>query len=111
MSVPTWHLPRTEASLIDSIGIPEVPMAHQEQEVLTPSFRREEPTPASIWYSLARGSITDEFLDWPADMFALTEIILGRTEVYRFVFSPPSGLDWPPSRITNWSDAVEEAGR
>src|SRR5215472_110884 len=86
-------------------------MAHQEQEVLKLSFRREEPTPASVWYSLARASITDEFLDWPADMFALTEIILGRTEVYRFVFSPPRGVDWPPSRISNWSDAVEEAGR
>ena len=45
-------------------------MAHQEQEVLKLSFRREEPTSASVWYSLARGSITDEFLDWPADMFA-----------------------------------------
>ena len=57
-------------------------MAHQEQEVLKLSFRRKEPTPASVWYSLARASITDEFLDWPADMFALTEIILGRTEDY-----------------------------
>ena len=85
-------------------------MAHQEQEVLKLSFRRVEPTPASVWYSLARASITDEFLDWPADMFALTEIILGRTEVYRFVLSPPRGVDWPPSRISNWSDAVEEAG-
>src|SRR5499425_109592 len=84
-------------------------MAHQEQEVLTPSFRREEPTSASVWYSLARGPITDEFLDWPADMFALTEIILGRTEVYRFVLSPRRGVDWPPSRISSWSDAVEEA--
>src|SRR5262247_4739737 len=86
-------------------------MAHQEQEVPTLSFRKEEPTLASVWYSLARGSITDEFLDWPADMFALTEIILGRTEVYRFVLSPPRGVDWPPSRISSWSDAVEEAGR
>jgi hypothetical protein len=85
-------------------------MANQEQEVLKLSFRREEPTPASVWYSLARASITDEFLDWPADMFALTEIILGRTEVYRFVLSPPRGVDWPPSRISSWSDAVEEAG-
>src|SRR5262245_43837332 len=84
-------------------------MAHQE--VLTLSSRKEEPTPASVWYSLARGSIIDEFLDWPADMFALTEIILGRTEVYRFVLSPPRGVDWTPSRISNWADAVEEAGR
>src|SRR5262250_3227138 len=84
-------------------------MAHQEQEVPMLSFRREEPTPASVWYSVARSSITDEFLDWPADMFALTEIILGRTEVYRFVFSPPIGGEWPPSRLPSWSDAVEDA--
>jgi hypothetical protein len=64
-------------------------MIHQEQEVLTLSSRREEPTPASVWYSLAGSSITDKFLDWPADMFALTEVILGRSEVYRFVLSPP----------------------
>jgi hypothetical protein len=43
-------------------------------------------------------------------MFALTEVILGRSEVYRFVLSPPGGLDWPPSRISSWSDVVEEAG-
>jgi hypothetical protein len=84
-------------------------MTHQEQEVLTLSSRREEPTPASVWYSLAGSSITDKFLDWPADMFA--EVILGRSKVYRFLLSPPRGLDWPPSRISSWSEAVEEAGK
>ena len=84
-------------------------MAHQEQEVFTLSSRREQPTPASVWYSLAGSSITDEFLDWPADMFALTELILSRSEAYRFVLSPPSRLDWPPSRISSWAEAVEEA--
>src|SRR5262249_21865971 len=85
-------------------------MADQEQEVLKLSFRREEPTPASVWYSLARVSITYQFLYSPADILVLTEIILARTEVYRFVLSPPRGVDWPPSRISSWSDAVEEAG-
>jgi hypothetical protein len=84
-------------------------MARQEQEVFTLSSRGEQPTPASVWYSLAGRSITDEFLEWPADMFALTEVILGRSEVYRFVLSPPRGLDWPPSRISGWAEAVEEA--
>jgi hypothetical protein len=86
-------------------------MARQEQEMLTRSFRSEEPTPASVWYSLTGSSITDELLDWPADMFALTETILGRSEVYRFMLSPPAGLNWPPSRIPNWSEVVEEAAR
>ena len=86
-------------------------MAHQEQVVLTQSSHRQEPTAASVWYSLTGNPISDELLDWPADIFALTDIILGRSEVYRFVLSPPHGVDWPPSRIPGWSKAVEEAGR
>ena len=33
----------------------------------------EEPTAASMWHALAGSPITDEFLDWPADVFALTQ--------------------------------------
>ena len=71
----------------------------------------EEPTLASTWHAVAGSPITDEFLEWPADLFALTNVIIERSEVYRFVLSPPSGVEWPPSRFPNWSDAVEEAGR
>ena len=71
----------------------------------------EEPTPASTWYALAGGPFTDELLEWPADLFALTNVILKRTEAYRFVLSPPSGEEWPPRRFPSWSDAVEDAGR
>ena len=71
----------------------------------------EEPTPASTWYALAGGPFTDELLEWPADLFALTNVILKRTEAYRFVLSPPSGEEWPPRRFPRWSDAVEDAGR
>jgi len=42
-------------------------MAHQEQDVLTQTSHRPEPTPASVWYSLVRSSIGNEFLDWIAD--------------------------------------------
>jgi len=73
--------------------------------------RSEEPTPASIWHALAGSSFTEDILEWPADLFALTNVILKRTEAYRFVFSPPSGEEWPPGRFPNWSDAVEDAGR
>jgi hypothetical protein len=75
------------------------------------SLSREEPTLASTWYSAAGTMITDEFLEWPADLFALTNVILKRSEAYRFVFSPPSGVEWPPTRFRNWSALVEEAGR
>src|SRR5262249_5932159 len=86
-------------------------MADQEQQVLTPSSAEEGPTPASVWYSLTGSPITDRFLEWPADLFALTDVILARSQVYRFVLSPPSGAEWPPRRFPNWSDAVVETSR
>jgi hypothetical protein len=86
-------------------------MMRQEQEVLMLDLQREEPTPASIWHALAGIPITDEFLEWPADLFALTDVILGHSEAYRFTLSPPSGMEWPPSRFPNWSDAVKDASQ
>jgi len=71
----------------------------------------KEPTAASVWHALAGSPLTDELLEWPADLFALTNVILKRTEAYRFVLSPPDGAEWPPSRFPSWSDAVEDAGR
>src|SRR5215471_13344558 len=71
----------------------------------------EDPTPATMWHSLSGVPFTDEILEWPADLFAITNVILKRTEVYRFVFSPPGGAEWPPKRFASWSDAVEDAGR
>lgn len=71
----------------------------------------EEPSPASTWHALAGRPFTDEVLEWPADLFALTNVILKRTEAYRFVLSPPHGAQWPPGRFHNWSDAVEDAGK
>src|SRR6516165_4247592 len=71
----------------------------------------EEPTPTSTWYALAGGPFTDELLEWPADLFALTNVILKRSEAYRFVLSPPRGAQWPPGRFPSWPDAVEDAGR
>src|SRR5262249_48950323 len=69
----------------------------------------EEPTAASIWKAVGEGPITDELLEWPADLFALTSVILERSEAYRFAFCPPSGAEWPPRRFPDWSDAVAEA--
>ena len=73
--------------------------------------RKAEPTPASTWHELVGTPLTDELLEWPADLFALTNVILKRTEAFRFVLSPPSGAQWPPSRFSSWSDEVEHAGR
>ena len=71
----------------------------------------EEPTPASMWRALAGSPMTDDLLEWPADLFALTDVILGRSEVYRFILSPAADMEWPPRRFSNWSDAVQETSR
>ena len=68
-----------------------------------------EPTPASIWRSVAGGLITDQLLEWPPDVFALTDVVLERAEAFRFALSPVD--QWPPSRYPDWSQAVIEAGR
>jgi hypothetical protein len=70
-----------------------------------------EPTVASVWQGVAGSVITDELLDWPADLFAFTDVILERADVYRFVLSPPAGVQWPPVRFAGWSDAVQDAAR
>jgi len=83
----------------------------------TISSSTEEPTAASMWHVLGGSPITDEFLDWPADVFALTDVILGRSEAYRFALSPPGGLEWPPSHFQlvrggrGGGPAVERMGR
>jgi len=82
-----------------------------EQHVVIVNSNREEPTPLSIWHALAGDRITDELLNWPADLFALTYVILERSEAYRFVLSPPPGRIWPPECSPRWADMVEEAGR
>jgi hypothetical protein len=71
----------------------------------------DEPTIASVWQGLVGRPIADELLDWPPDLFALTDVILERAELYRFVLSPPAGVQWPPDRFANWPDAVQVAAR
>jgi len=68
----------------------------------------DEPTPASLWYSVAGTPLTDKLLEWPADVFALTNVVLARSEAFRFALAP--AWDWPPRRHGDWARAVEEAG-
>jgi hypothetical protein len=72
---------------------------------------REEFTPAAIWDALAGSPLDDELLDWPPDLFALTEVILGRSEAYRFALSPPGDSSWPPDRVPDWPHAIVAAAR
>jgi hypothetical protein len=70
-----------------------------------------EPTLASTWEGVGGGPIGDELLEWPPDVFAVTDVILERAEAYRFVLSPPEGVAWPPGGDADWSAAVDQAGR
>src|SRR5262252_9565160 len=69
----------------------------------------QQPTPASLWQALAGTMIGREVLDWPPDLLALTEVILQRSEAYRFALSPPAGSTWPPAGFADWPDAVIHA--
>src|SRR5215467_4060430 len=71
----------------------------------------QQPTPASLWQALTGTMIGREVLDWPPDLLAMTEVILQRSEAYRFALSPPGGSTWPPAGFPDWPDAVIEAGR
>ena len=73
--------------------------------------RGETPTLASTWLAVSGRPLDGQFLEWPADMFAATNVILERSEAYRFALSPNAGLDWPPRRFADWAGAVAEAGR
>ena len=86
-------------------------MRYLEPDAWIVNSDREKPTPESIWCALAGGSITDEVLDWPADLFALTYVILERSEAFRFALSPPPGRVWPSKRFPRWADLIAEAGR
>jgi hypothetical protein len=63
---------------------------------------------ASTWHAASGGAITDELLDWPPDVFALTNVILARSEAFRFALSPIQ--EWPPEGHPDWGRMVEEAG-
>ncbi|MBV9094682.1 MAG: hypothetical protein JO132_12540 [Streptosporangiaceae bacterium] len=56
-------------------------------------------------------AIGDDLLEWPPDLLALTEVILQRSEAYRFALSPPAGAHWPPASLPEWPDAVTDAAR
>ena len=66
------------------------------------------PTPASTWYAASGAPITDQLLEWPPDVFALTNVVLARAQAFRFALSRQ---DWRPGRFGDWASGVEEAGR
>jgi hypothetical protein len=68
----------------------------------------DEPTPAYVWYSMAGVPITDELIEWPPDLFALANVILDRSEAFRFALALEGNRR--PRRSPRWAQAVREAG-
>src|SRR5262245_24267699 len=71
----------------------------------------ERLTLASAWQAISGVGFTDELLAWPPDVFALTNVLLDRSEAFRFALPRPAGVRWPPAGAGDWSDAVVDAGR
>src|SRR6476661_9183666 len=73
-----------------------------------PNDRSTEPTLASEWHAASGGAVADDLLDWPPDLFALTNVILTRSEAFRFALSPIQ--EWPPEGYPDWGRMVVEEG-
>src|SRR5262245_43567972 len=67
------------------------------------------PTLASTWQAASGTPLADELLEWPPDLFAAMNVILGRAEAFRFALSPIG--DWPPGDVPDWARTVEDTGR
>jgi hypothetical protein len=72
-----------------------------------PAARPE--TVGTLWRSLSGLAMADEILEWPPDVFALTDVALGHSQAYRFAVSPPAGTRWPPGPAATWCGSVMAA--
>src|SRR5215471_1371737 len=66
-------------------------------------------TVGSLWHDIAGRQLGDELLEWAPDLFAFTDVVLDRSEAYRFAVSPPEGASWPPSEVPDWFLAIADA--
>jgi hypothetical protein len=66
-------------------------------------------TVGSLWHDIAGRRLGDELLEWAPDLFALTDVLLDRSEAYRFAVSPPEGASWPPPEMPDWHRAIADA--
>ena len=66
-------------------------------------------TLGGVWQELVGRPPGDEIVAWAPDVFLLTDVVLQRTEIYRFVVSPPPARTWPP--YDDWGSVVNRAGR
>lgn len=86
-------------------------LANSPSDAQAAAVRATGATIGSTWLTVAGRQFDDELLDWPPDVFAFTEVILERTEAYRFAVSPPAGRAWPPTSKPRWRQDVNIAAR
>src|SRR5215471_2608475 len=66
-------------------------------------------TVGALWHDIAGRRLGDELLEWAPDLVAFTDVVLARSEAYRFAVSPPEGTSWPPPDMADWSQAIADA--
>jgi hypothetical protein len=66
-------------------------------------------TVGSLWEGVTGRALGDELLEWAPDLFAFSDVVLERSEAYRFAVSPPEGAGWPPAEVRDWFLAVAES--
>src|SRR5262245_33370862 len=66
-------------------------------------------TVGSLWHDIAGRQLGYELLEWAPDLFAFTDVLLDRSEAYRFAVSPPDGASWPPLEVPDWHFAIAGA--
>jgi hypothetical protein len=71
------------------------------------SRRSVGSTVSSYVASLCPELCWDELVGWPADVFAVTNLLLDHTEAYRLAVSPIAGRRWPTSE--HWAEEVAAA--
>jgi hypothetical protein len=66
-------------------------------------------TVRSLWHDIAGRQLGDQLLEWAPDLFAFTDVVLDRSEAYRFAVSPPEDTSWPPAQMPDWYLAIADA--
>jgi hypothetical protein len=66
-------------------------------------------TVGSLWHDVAGRRLSDGLLEWAPDLFAFSDVVLDRSEAYRFAVSPPDGTSWPPAEMRDWDLAIGDA--
>jgi hypothetical protein len=70
----------------------------------------KEPTLASTWQAVAGSPLADQFLEWPADLFAVTNVILERW-VKRAADSLPARVTEPDAECRFAKNFLQSPGR